>query len=532
MQRSVAAAGLGRRPRNVAALVLQTAAVAAFAIVVLVQIASRPDRPGRERIGRSWRRVDDLDRVGRPGHRHHRHLDHPVPVDRRRSRSRRPPASPRRTPAIPSARPETSSWTDLLGESLCSGLAPGTYRLDRTIRSAAVRRRAQDACPARIELLTSTTWHRCGKPPGSPGACPMAAGGQAMKRVPLPRAGSAPFVVAIAALATPSGCGSAGPAADRRAIDRGSGAAPVCRQRVVADVQCPANCVRPSSSSSAASDQLTGTWTTGQVTCVQWKPPRHRRRWASTAAQLKANDQDVNTHTCPATFKIRFQGGRLAIFVNDELGWNGTYKITDDHTFVAGDNWRFLCPVPLHPEGRPALDRRREGRGTRSVPSRITWPSRRGSTRASRSRGRRVDTTRLRLPIVVLDRAILASCGSATPTSPPASGAPATGSPAATRVAAASVVAAFTPTYSLGPCPDEVEVAALVDHSCGRLTVLEDRSKPAGRTIDLLVVQTPTTAADPRSVAGNRVRRRSRNVLCGASRPRAPRERRRTNTSL
>ena len=57
MQRSVAAAGPGRRPRNVAALVLQTAAVAAFAIVVLVQIASRPTGPaanGSAVLGGAW----------------------------------------------------------------------------------------------------------------------------------------------------------------------------------------------------------------------------------------------------------------------------------------------------------------------------------------------------------------------------------------------------------------------------------------------------------------------------------------------
>jgi predicted small lipoprotein YifL len=158
-----------------------------------------------------------------------------------------------------------------------------------------------------------------------------------MKRVPLPRAG-ARIVVAIAALATLSGCGSAGPAATggpSTAVQAPppsavSGSSPTSSAP-------PTASVRPSSS--AASDQLTGTWTTGQVTCVQWNAAIAKGGF--TAAQLKANDQDVNTHTCPATFKIRFQGGRLAIFVNDELGWNGTYKITDDHTFVAGDNCDF-----------------------------------------------------------------------------------------------------------------------------------------------------------------------------------------------
>ena len=129
------------------------------------------------------------------------------------------------------------------------------------------------------------------------------------------------------------------PGGDRRAIDRGPGAAPVGRERVVATSSAaPAASVR--ASSSAASDQLTGTWTTGQVTCEQWNAAIAKGGF--TAAQLKANDKDANTHTCPATFKIRFQGGRLAIFVNDELGWNGTYKITDDHTFVAGDDCDYL----------------------------------------------------------------------------------------------------------------------------------------------------------------------------------------------
>ena len=71
-----------------------------------------------------------------------------------------------------------------------------------------------------------------------------------------------------------------------------------------------------------------------------------------TAAQLKANDKDADTHSCPATFKIRFQGGRLAIFVNDELGWNGTYKIKDYDTFVAGDGcdtaWSMTSPERRH----------------------------------------------------------------------------------------------------------------------------------------------------------------------------------------
>lgn len=92
----------------------------------------------------------------------------------------------------------------------------------------------------------------------------------------------------------------------------------------------------PSPTSSAGADVLTGTWTTGEVSCEQWNAAIAKGGF--TPEELKANDKDVNTHSCPATFKIRFLGGRLAIFVNDELGWNGAYKITDDRTFVAGDD--------------------------------------------------------------------------------------------------------------------------------------------------------------------------------------------------
>lgn len=47
----------------------------------------------------------------------------------------------------------------------------------------------------------------------------------------------------------------------------------------------------------------------------------------------------------------------------------------------------------------------------------------------------------------------------------------------------------FRPTYAHITCPDDVEVALLVPHACGRLSVLEDRTKPAGRTISVFVVR-------------------------------------------
>jgi len=48
------------------------------------------------------------------------------------------------------------------------------------------------------------------------------------------------------------------------------------------------------------------------------------------------------------------------------------------------------------------------------------------------------------------------------------------------------------------PCPDDIELRALVDHSCAYLTVLEDRSKSTGRTIRLLLVRTPPPGLTPR----------------------------------
>ena len=63
---------------------------------------------------------------------------------------------------------------------------------------------------------------------------------------------------------------------------------------------------------------------------------------------------------------------------------------------------------------------------------------------------------------------------------------------------AAAPATGFTPTFVEAPCPDDIEILALVDHSCGYLTVLEDRSKPTGRTIQLLMVRTPVPDAPAR----------------------------------
>ena len=57
--------------------------------------------------------------------------------------------------------------------------------------------------------------------------------------------------------------------------------------------------------------------------------------------------------------------------------------------------------------------------------------------------------------------------------------------------------ATFRPTFATVDCPDEVAVVILSEHSCGYLTVLEDREKPDGRTIRLFVVRSSHRVGTP-----------------------------------
>ena len=54
---------------------------------------------------------------------------------------------------------------------------------------------------------------------------------------------------------------------------------------------------------------------------------------------------------------------------------------------------------------------------------------------------------------------------------------------------APSAAAAFTPTFADATCPDDVSTNVVIRVSCGFVTVLEDRSQPAGRTIQLFVAR-------------------------------------------
>ena len=60
----------------------------------------------------------------------------------------------------------------------------------------------------------------------------------------------------------------------------------------------------------------------------------------------------------------------------------------------------------------------------------------------------------------------------------------------------------FTASLDWQPCPSKVEITFLSDHECGYLTVLEDRTKPAGRTVRLLVAKVPPTGTSSREGIG------------------------------
>src|SRR5512132_3470726 len=56
--------------------------------------------------------------------------------------------------------------------------------------------------------------------------------------------------------------------------------------------------------------------------------------------------------------------------------------------------------------------------------------------------------------------------------------------------------AAFRPSYGAVECPDDVLMSMADFRSCGYVTVLEDRSKPEGKTIRLFVTHVEPPSAD------------------------------------
>ena len=59
----------------------------------------------------------------------------------------------------------------------------------------------------------------------------------------------------------------------------------------------------------------------------------------------------------------------------------------------------------------------------------------------------------------------------------------------------------FHPSFEEQPCPDDLESVLIPTHSCGYLTVLEDRARPSGRTIRLFVVRIEPQGGAPKDSA-------------------------------
>jgi pimeloyl-ACP methyl ester carboxylesterase len=90
-----------------------------------------------------------------------------------------------------------------------------------------------------------------------------------------------------------------------------------------------------------------------------------------------------------------------------------------------------------------------------------------------------MDVGRRLFASIVVAALVTAACDTAVPSLPaPSSGHPASSSPAA-----------FNPTFAEAPCPEDVSANVVIGVTCGFVTVLENRSQPAGRTIQLFVAR-------------------------------------------
>jgi hypothetical protein len=67
------------------------------------------------------------------------------------------------------------------------------------------------------------------------------------------------------------------------------------------------------------------------------------------------------------------------------------------------------------------------------------------------------------------------------------------------RAAQAAEVTATVPRFEPAPCPTLQGAETLADAICGHLVVLEDRSRPNGRTIRLLVAKYPAHSPEKRA---------------------------------
>jgi hypothetical protein len=123
-----------------------------------------------------------------------------------------------------------------------------------------------------------------------------------------------------------------------RPAGRITGMIVVCLIAVGACSGSPSPSLSPSAQPAAVADPLTGTWTTrGLVTCEQMDAAIMHAGF--TPEERKAISFDPAVAGCPAAIVISFRDGRLTINLNGTDEWGpGPYRVTDAHTFEAGDD--------------------------------------------------------------------------------------------------------------------------------------------------------------------------------------------------
>jgi hypothetical protein len=84
------------------------------------------------------------------------------------------------------------------------------------------------------------------------------------------------------------------------------------------------------SPSQASADPLEGNWVLDPVVCEQSK--------AAIANAGYTADDTRGAKVCGYdVFELRFLGGQLVIVLDGDVGWEGTYSVSNDRTFTAGD---------------------------------------------------------------------------------------------------------------------------------------------------------------------------------------------------
>jgi hypothetical protein len=84
------------------------------------------------------------------------------------------------------------------------------------------------------------------------------------------------------------------------------------------------------SPTTTSADALEGTWVT-RPSCAEQESALVRAGF--TPKQL-AQDEERCAY---AEFRLRLLDGRLVVFQDGDVGWDGRYRSVDDKTFVAGD---------------------------------------------------------------------------------------------------------------------------------------------------------------------------------------------------